>query len=496
MDALLHSFNTIMGCPILKQMTRLLVSLLLIVNILLLYLHYQEASATQGEAAQAEYSQEIEVMNRVDGILVRHHFNGLSNKRYEIVWPEKSTNRSCLVKEATSCSRLNEEMTAFSEGEVTKQSIMYMLPKVATAESTLLMRDLFVQLYDHEAKQTTLHLSDELKLGGQWINGLNQLGSKQTEIIDYYYFSGLGKVEHLYWQSKEVPLVYAGDYLTVYSDQPLQIAPQITDQVLQDLEAKPLVVMAATELPIIDTNRFIITSSHADDSLSEKIMIHTTRQAYGIPNDQLALAEVIAAFLSNQAIGSERAKAMFAQLTAGIPSQQMEEIRVELAEGDWESMNASGMDSIIEKVTGYRTTFFQQNMADASVVHSLLFQDARDIQLNGVPAEGVRVLQKDGQTFYLAEPLLTALGFTVRSNERSYYFESPTQHFRFPLKEPFYVYNQAKYDLPSKPFEIIEGEFYFEEQWLKRLFLFMIEKSEENINIIPIKTMIEEAATQ
>ena len=53
------------------------------------------------------------------------------------------------------------------------------------------------------------------------------------------------------------------------------------------------------------------------------------------------------------------------------------------------------------------------------------------------------------------------------------------------------MYNERKFNIVSAPFEIIEGEFYFEEGWLIRLFLFDIEKKAETIDIVP-KTMFQE----
>ena len=64
--------------------------------------------------------------------------------------------------------------------------------------------------------------------------------------------------------------------------------------------------------------------------------------------------------------------------------------------------------------------------------------------------------------------------------------------FRFPKKELFYVYNEQKYDVVTMPFEVLEGDFYFEESWFKRLFLLSIEKTADTIDIIRMSTLIEE----
>ena len=63
------------------------------------------------------------------------------------------------------------------------------------------------------------------------------------------------------------------------------------------------------------------------------------------------------------------------------------------------------------------------------------------------------------------------------------YVQNATRALRFPIKEPFYVLNEKRYDAFSEPFEKIGSVYYVEEAWLIRLFLLDIEKQGKRINI-------------
>jgi hypothetical protein len=51
--------------------------------------------------------------------------------------------------------------------------------------------------------------------------------------------------------------------------------------------------------------------------------------------------------------------------------------------------------------------------------------------------------------------------------------------------EPFYVFNERRYEVLSQPIEELAGDYYIEESWLVRLFLVDIQKEERRINITP-----------
>lgn len=113
----------------------------------------------------------------------------------------------------------------------------------------------------------------------------------------------------------------------------------------------------------------------------------------------------------------------------------------------------------------------------------LLFEDPRPVYINEQQQEEMKVLFKDGKVLYAAEQLLTSLGYTLNDTDKGLYVQNATRAFRFPIKEPFYVLNNKRYDALSEPFEVIASQLYIEEAWMIRLFLLNIEKQDKRINI-------------
>ena len=73
-------------------------------------------------------------------------------------------------------------------------------------------------LHGSSASYTLFHMTDETGIGGLWVNGLKQVGTKKMTNINYSLFRGKGEVKDLYWQRNNLPVLYAGDRLSVFGE--------------------------------------------------------------------------------------------------------------------------------------------------------------------------------------------------------------------------------------------------------------------------------------
>ena len=126
------------------------------------------------------------------------------------------------------------------------------------------------------------------------------------------------------------------------------------------------------------------------------------------------------------------------------------------------TMNASVLDDVLQEVTGYKYLISRKMIILISPL-SVFIRRSREVHIDGEEHEDVAVILKDGKILYPATQIMRKLGFDIRSNEQSLYIEGGMGNFRFPMKEPFYVFNERKYDVSSVPFERIGDEFYFQE---------------------------------
>lgn len=467
--------------------------LLLIVNGLLIYMHYYQAvGADSKEPSVVKFTQEIEVVNRPDALHIRQHFSGLLDMRYEIVWPKASTNRSCYLADATSCNRMDENSIAFLEGENGRQSISYEIPKKGPLKQTALFNEPFATLHASSASYTLFHMTDETGVGGLWVNGLERVGTKKMTNINYSLFRGKGEVKELYWQRNNLPVLYAGDRLSVFGESGNTEQLGEVDNVLKAIDANHSTIVIDDTRQAVNATRFIVSKNADVDKVSVRLLRESMYARFTIPENERMTAELVASILGETPTGLGKSRKAYQVLTESITVEELGEFKKVLNNMTGQELNASVLDAIAGEITGFKTSYFTKNIHDDTTAHPFLIEDPREIKFDGTSTTDIRILLKDGKTLYPAKRILNLAGYTIKTNARSIYIENGIRKFRFPRKELFYVYNEQKYDVVTMPFEVLEGDLYFEESWFKRLFLLSVEKTADTIDIIRMSTLVEE----
>lgn len=467
--------------------------LLLIVNGLLIYMHYYQAVGANSKVlGGATFTQEIEVINRPDALHVRQHFRGLSEARHEIVWPKASTNRTCYLADATSCNRLDENTIAFLEGDNERQSISYEIPKKGPMKQTALFNEPFATLHGSSASYTIFHMTDETGIGGLWVNGLERVGTKKMTNINYALFRGKGDVKDLYWQQNNLPVLYVGDRLSVFGESGNTEQLGEVDKVLKAIDANYSTIVIDDTRPAVNATRFIVSKNTDVDKVSVRLLRESMFARFIIPENERMTAELVASIIGETPIGLGKSRKAYQVLTESITVEELEEFKEMLNNMTGQELNASVLDTLAGEVTGFKTSYFMKNIHDDTAAHPFLIEDPREIKFDGTSTTDIQIILKDGKTFYPAKKILNIAGYSITSNERSLYVENSSRKFRFPMKELFYVYNEQRYDVVTMPFEVLEGDFYFEESWFKRLFLLGIEKTADTVDISRMSTLKEE----
>ncbi|MCM3637979.1 hypothetical protein M3152_09595 [Sporosarcina luteola] len=455
-----------------------IVGLLVVLNSVLLYMHYSRlADASGTPATQSRYIQEIEVINRTDALFVRHHFHNLDGGRHEILLPMESRNASCYLEIETSCMRINENATAILEGKESRQSISYEIPKTEKMVSRKLFREPFASLRNARSDSTILHVTDESGIGGMWVSGLELIGSKKMDMVDYSLFKGKGKVADLYWQEKELPQTYKGGRLSIFGD---SIDAAIADQLnsaLVKLNAGHIVILLDSKGKPLQTSRFLITQLEQTE-LSDLVLDRGVRSQFAISDKEQLVAGLAASITIDSPSGTKEAKKAFEVLKRSLSADQYDRLKSRLAEKQGERLDAVELDKLIGEVCGWKTSFVQKNTIGD---YPFILEDTRMITMNGEAQEDIQAVLMEKQTLYPANKVLTRFGYSLSTNENSIYIESETENFRFSLRDPFYVLNGKRYELREKPFVLIDTEYYFEEDALRRLFQLSIQKNEETI---------------
>ncbi len=456
--------------------------ILIVTNTVLLLFQYEVYSSSLDEQEQAfSYEQEIELTIKKDKIVVDQHFYHLPEEAITIVWPAVSTSRSCHSQLNDSCERLAEDLASFTKGELVLQSISYEIPIEEAWNKQVVIKDFTATLKNGEVSYTTLHITDQEKRGGMWVTGLPALGNTSLDLIDYTLAFGEGDISEIYWQQKQLPVVYQNKFFTIYSE--AELAEGFTDLLdeLQFTKQEHLSVLMSDKKVETDVSNILFLQNNDLATMQKELIFQNIASQYDISPEKTLLPEIVSSFLVGRPMGAQKTVWMYEVLTDYFTTDQLAVWNNGLTK--LKKIDEEKLDLLLSEVLKLKTSFFTANV-EQDGKFPLLFEDSRRVSVNGDVQQDIQVLFKDGKVLYKAYPLLDSLTYSYRNTQdKGLYVESETRAFRFPVEEPFYVYNQKRYDAFSSPFETVGSELYVEEAWMMRLFLLDIQKEEKVIRL-------------
>jgi hypothetical protein len=428
------------------------------------------------------YSQEVEIVYRGESLDIRHHFKNLPTENISIEWPANSINPNCFIENEHSCSRLSEDFSRFKEGDTRAQSISYVIPLEKGLQSGKLIKDVFATLKNGDVQFSTVHISTEKDVVGQWVTGLPLIGEQNLALVNYMMFSGVGPVKDLYWQAGEFDLHKSTDVLSIYSKTPLSSAFYEKLANVNFLSEEHLAVINGTNVDGIEGYRMLFLPNLTIAQLQQNVVITQLETQYQLDNSPNWIKQLLASYLTGTVFGSDKTKEVAATITAQMTDEQLKEWKERLKALEGEKVDAYVLDEQLSQVLGASTKYIS-NSARSKDSYPFLFNDPREIYVDLHKHEDIQAILKDGEVLYAADAFLKALGYDVKVGENGYYVTSETKSFRFPQEPGFYVFNQRRYNTVSTPIKTIAGQHFIEETWLQRLFLVELTKSENRITV-------------
>ncbi|MDI7741552.1 RNA polymerase II [Lysinibacillus fusiformis] len=428
------------------------------------------------------YTQEIEITYRSGSLDIRQHFHNLSNQKIDISWPNLAVSTDCFLESETSCDRLSEDKTNFEEKESRNASLSYIIPLDGGLKSTQLLKDIFVTLKNGNAGYTTVHISTDSEIQGQWVTGLPLIGQQTLSLVNYSMFAGAGDISELYWQKDAMNIQKATDFLSIYSNKPLNKEMSEQLKAIKLLNEDHIVIIQGKNSSDSQGKRILFIDELSIASINEKVILSQVKTQYDLAESPVWVSEVIASFLTDSTIGSKKSREIVESLTKNMSDDQKANWMGKLKEAKGSKISAKQLDERLTEVFGLHTEYFEMNET-VKGVYPFLFSDEREVYVANKPQDSVKVIFKDGQVLYALDPILKSLGYETAVGENGYYIQNETQKFRFPQGYGFYVYNDQRYNTVSEPLIVIADNFYMEETWIQRLFNIDIQKSETTINI-------------
>lgn len=462
-------------------------SVLLLLTSGLLFFQYQVYSSNLEEGnGDFTYSQEIEIIYRDNSLDIRQHFKNLPNQKIQIEWPTTAKNPLCFIETENSCKRLTDDLTAFDKGETRSQSVSYIIPLDGGLQSKKLIQDVFAELNNGAVRFTTVHISTDSGVVGQWVTGIPLIGQQSLSLVNYAMFSGEGQIDDLYWQSGNFALQFEKPVVSIYSEQPVSTELREAIEKLRFLNEEHISVIQGQNSNSDDASRILFLPDLSIKTIEKEIVLSQVLSHYTFSDSPEWLSELIASYLINSDIGSEKTKIVKEQLTNYLTTGQAEEWVEQLKDLQGKKVSPKILDKKLSDILGAKTSYFELNTGNGNEIFPILLEDTRSVYVNELPQEEMKVILLEGQIFYSTEPLLSVLGYKANEGKNGYYVNSETRTFRFPKEVGFYVFNQRRYNTISQPIIKIADKYFIEEAWLQRLFLVELQKGDKRLDITSI----------
>lgn len=428
------------------------------------------------------YSQEIEIVYRGESLDVRQHFKNLPNEEVSIQWPQSSINPSCFIENEHSCARLSEDTLTFKAGETRAQSISYVIPLEKGLQSQKLMKNVFAALKNGDVQFSTVHISTDQDVKGQWITGLPLIGEQHLSLVNYTMFSGKGPVKDLFWQAGEFDLQQQAGALSIYSKTPLRAAFYEKLAKVNFLNDEHLAIINGTNKDGLEGYRMLFLPEVTVAKVQQHVIITQLETSYRFGDSPNWIKELVASYLTGTVFGSDKTKEVAATITSQMTDVQLVEWNKRLIALEGQEVNAKVLDAQLSQVLGASTQHITMS-ARSKGSYPFLYNDPRELFVDSKKHEDIQVVLKDGEVLYSANALVKALGYDVKIGKNGYYVTSETRAFRFPKDPGFYVFNQRRYNTVSTPIKTVADQYFIEEGWLQRLFLVELKKSDNRITI-------------
>ena len=448
-----------------------------------LFMQFQVYSDEVGSIEKGySYSQEIEIVYRGESLDIRQHFKNLPTEELSIEWPSNSINPNCFIENEHSCARLSEDSTMFKEGETRAQSISYVIPLENGLQSSKLMKNVFATLKNGSVQFSTVHISTDREVEGQWVTDLPLIGEQNLTLVNYAMFSGKGSVSDLYWQKGDFKLQQKVGVLSIYSETPLKPAFYEKLEKVNFLSDEHLAIINGKNSDGTQGARMLFLPNVTVAEVQQKVIISQLETTYRFGDSPHWVKELVASYLTGTIFGSDKTKNIAATITGQMTDVQLDEWTERLQALAGQNMNAKVLDEQLSDVLGASTRYITMNVQSENL-YPFLYNDPREVYVNLHKNDAIQVILKDGEVLYSADLLLKEFGYDVSVGQNGYYVTSETRDFRFPVESGFYVFNQRRYNTVSMPIKQVAGQHYIEEAWLQRLFLVEIVKSENRITI-------------
>lgn len=446
---------------------------------------YSEYHDSTKSVQEEEVTQRVSVTSKGNLLKITQLFEGLkADKEYSITTPERIQEWNCVKTDGNPCESVDENPSSFF-ADANSITITYQLD-LKEDHSPFLLNHWLAYLPDVKVTHTSIEIIDTSKRVGSWIAGLPLKGHNKFELIDYYFFEGVGDNSSLYWQPTPLSRVRGEHGIEYYSSGNIDK----NSLLFKSLERIPNFTGAAIVLTdaFPETNGFglMITKPNIANEVIERKLIYNflMDKVDGLPLEERWLFDVLTSLITGQESNVPKGQEFMKELKGSLTEEELLEFTKRVIMET--ELTVQKLDDLLGDIAGNGTHFFTLNKNEETLLVPLYYFDARKVIIEDKLQKDLEVLiMNDNDRFYPFSETMTAFGFDVKvlADNETLLLNMENNSYRFYVNQNIFIYNEENYGLLENPLSYVNGKVYIESSWLETIFKIDLQETKEEIKL-------------
>lgn len=386
-------------------------------------------------------------------------------KQITIQWPSDARDFSCVNDRGDKC--LTKENGEFQLSNLYKDlkeiTITYSFEQ-PTITQGMLVKDWHPALSSIETLNTDIRITEKSLRTGKWVAGYKSASHKKKNYIDYYSFIGRGEPSALYWTGEPMVEKASSTVRMVYDRTDLKEV-----EAVQPGSFEGFVTVIITDKSEHYVSPYLIVRNKVEKEMLNELKWSLLYQQYFSSDEEAWLREFIASILLKKQPHTSKSAWAYKEVTEGLTFSQLDTFKRRMEEDKTKSVDATKLDIILGKVTGFDSTFFTENVKGKENVPMIL-KSNNPVFINKKTHNLSYILYKQKELIQFPQAI-KALGMDIKEIKPNVFFTSLNGNtFRFYVNEDYFIYNEENYGLLTNPIQTVGGSIYMDVHWFEKLF--------------------------
>ncbi|MBU8877697.1 hypothetical protein BGM26_01675 [Bacillus sp. FJAT-29790] len=426
--------------------------------------------------------QEITVQTSKEELQITQKLTGLTTgKEYRMTIPESLLRWSCIKAKGEGCETKDEHAFLSENNEIMFEYNI----SVSNEKKSFLLNDWTTVLPEVEIKSTSIEIIDSVRRKGTWVTGMPLKGHKEMDLIDYYYFTGIGDTPSIYWQLSPLEIKQSHNGIVYYTNQLGSSADYSFNEIKELTNFPSVSVVLSDENAEITGKRIILTHGIDEEMLKRKLINYFYEEKFkGIPSNEQWILDVFTSATANLPAKTEKGKAILLEMNKKLSEEELTLFFKQLNSGP-QKLTTQTLDNFMGKLKGYNTRFFTLNKDKSAPFVPLYFSDPRKVTIMGKEKKDIKVMIEEGNMLYPFIDTMRELGFEVKSlaDQEMILLTKGSNSYRFYLNRNIFIYNEEDYGLLESPLTNLNGKIYMNKQWIQTIFNISINEGTQEIRL-------------